>query len=446
VSDRKINLTRSFKEPHNLSKSVWDFAGRAQEDILNVVRGGLARGEDGARIARDLQDYLKPDGGKIVQGRWGKLKPGEKVPENGHWKYKDDDVRQYYKRLGSAGLDYRAIRLYRTEMYRNMRDSAITADARNPSSTHRFEWALNPGREEWGCECPAIAEYSKDEGGLTAEDAEYFSNAIHPNCDCAVYPVLKDHDEFLEELEDFVLGRDTEGAAEIDEWAHKYKVIEGIETTGGILTDAESAANLGAAFSPTVNPATGAVGPHPAAVAQSWFKQVDAATKEAFQDASNQVFATATAEQRAAAWEYTRYDFTETNQMLYGDKYFQRPENKDKAAEIKIRVKNLDKIIKDYKLTDDIVTYRGTDAELYTDWKVGKTYDLQGYVSTSLDKGNEIVDRDFVIEMRIKKGTQGMYLGTNSYHPGEDEFVLGRDRKYKVIEKTKNSMIAEVSN
>jgi hypothetical protein len=103
------------------------------------------------------------------------------------------------------------------------------------------------------------------------EYAEYFSNAIHPNCDCAVYPILKDHDEFLEELEDFVLGRDTEGAAEIDEWAHKYRVIEGIETTGGILTDVESAANLGAAFSPAVNPATGAVGPHPATVAQSWY-------------------------------------------------------------------------------------------------------------------------------------------------------------------------------
>jgi hypothetical protein len=183
-----------------------------------------------------------------------------------------------------------------------------------------------------------------------------------------------------------------------------------------------------------------------AAKRASQFKTVDAVTKEAFQDASNQVFATASVEQKAAALQYTKYDFVETNQFLYGDEYFIRPEYKDNLNKIKSRVKHLDKIIKEYKLTENIVTYRGTDAEYYIDWKVGKTYDLQGYVSTSLDKGNEIVDRDFIIEMRIKKGTRGMYLGTNSGHPGEDEFLLGRDRKYKVIEKTKKSMIVEVSN
>jgi hypothetical protein len=177
------------------------------------------------------------------------------------------------------------------------------------------------------------------------------------------------------------------------------------------------------------------------------YKTVSRELKEDFQNASNQIFHSAPAEQKEAAMEYTGSKFVETNGMLYAkDGYYQRTENKELLSEIKTRVRRLDKIIKEYTLTDDIIAWRGTEAEYYTGWEAGQTYELPGYVSTCVDKGNEIVSSDFIIEMRIKKGTRGMYLGKNSVHPEEDEFLLGRGRKYTVIEKTKSSMILEASN
>jgi hypothetical protein len=89
---------------------------------------------------------------------------------------------------------------------------------------------------------------------------------------------------------------------------------------------------------------------------------------------------------------------------------------------------------------------RGTEARYHADWKVGSSYTIPTFVSTSIDKDNEILGDGFRIEMRIKKGTTGMYIGDLSRHKTEREFLLGRGLNYKVVEKTKNIMIVEVSN
>jgi hypothetical protein len=53
---------------------------------------------------------------------------------------------------------------------------------------------------------------------------------------------------------------------------------------------------------------------------------------------------------------------------------------------------------------------------------------------------------DFRIEMQIKKGITGMYIGDLTRYKTEREFLFGRGLTYKVVEKTKNAMIFEVSN
>ena len=127
------------------------------------------------------------------------------------------------------------------------------------------------------------------------------------------------------------------------------------------------------------------------------------------------------------------------NDMLYG--------HIPHAKDIDKQVKDLDNIIKEFKLNKDIITHRGTEAKFYAGWEAGKSYNLPAFISTSIDKSNEIVlGGDLQIEMRIKKGTTGMYLGNLSIYKTEDEFLLGRNLKYTVLEKTKNTMIVEVSN
>jgi hypothetical protein len=168
-------------------------------------------------------------------------------------------------------------------------------------------------------------------------------------------------------------------------------------------------------------------------------KPVSAEKKAEYQETAWQVFAAAEPEQQRAVKGYSGRDYVAMNNMLYGDDYYRTPEVERKVAD-------LDKMLEKYYLKDDIITYRGTEAYFYKDWEVGKSYTLPAFISTSIDKGNEIVSQDFVIELRIKKWTRGMYLGELSQHPTEDEFLLGRGRNYKVIEKTKSTMIVEVSN
>jgi hypothetical protein len=168
------------------------------------------------------------------------------------------------------------------------------------------------------------------------------------------------------------------------------------------------------------------------------YQTVDKATKEVFQDISNTIYMNASEQEQKALKAYTGTEFSDMNDMLYGkipyDAYYDRQN------------KRLDRIIKKFKLKKDIITYRGTDASHYTDWEMDKTYTLPAFISTSIDKNNEIVNPDFIIEMRIKKGTRGMYIGSLSKHEEEDEFLLGRGLNYRVIEKTKNNMVLEVSN
>ena len=173
------------------------------------------------------------------------------------------------------------------------------------------------------------------------------------------------------------------------------------------------------------------------------YKTVHAKTKKNFQHTANQVYANAPPEQQQALKSFTGSGFVEINDMLYKKWQFSPEEEVD----LKWKVAQLDKIIKQYKLDKDIITYRGTEAKYYIDWKVGTSYLLLAFVSTSTNKNTEIVQGGgFHIELRIKQGTVGMYVGELSSLHDEEEFLLGRGLKYNVIEKTENAMIVEVSN
>jgi hypothetical protein len=128
VKERKYTGTGSgapfvytFHQSYSLSKSVWAAVGDTEDKIMDVVWGGISQGRDVRTVAADLMGYLK-GGPEVVKGRWGKLKPGEKVLKDGHWQYATEEARQYAKRLGAKGVDYRAMRLYRSEIHRHQQD------------------------------------------------------------------------------------------------------------------------------------------------------------------------------------------------------------------------------------------------------------------------------------------------------------------------------------
>jgi hypothetical protein len=164
----------TFHQYYSLSKSVWNVVTYTEDKIMDVVWGGISQGRDVRSVAADLMAYLK-GGPDIVKGRWGKLKPGEKVLKGGHWQYATKEARQYAKRLGSKGVDYRVMRLYRSEIHRNQQEAAVEEGEDNPACTGKYDWILVPGRGTFLCDCPELAKG----GPYTKATIPPYP---HPNC------------------------------------------------------------------------------------------------------------------------------------------------------------------------------------------------------------------------------------------------------------------------
>jgi hypothetical protein len=129
-----------------------------------------------------------------------------------------------------------------------------------------------------------------------------------------VESILKDDDVFMQELQDYLHGEDND----IAQWNKQYGGDEGIITTDGATMDRETLEELGATFSPAVNPATGAAGPHPAAAGQS--SQV---LRQPFSD-------TAKPDNNAAATSVT--DEAAVNKELYNLRALGKKTGKERLA------------------------------------------------------------------------------------------------------------------
>jgi hypothetical protein len=222
-------LEYAFTKRYDLSALVWASVEEMEERIFDVINGGLALGRDPVDIARDLETYINyENGGERVLGRWGAMFPNTEAGRRAAWErerlafygiqpgseeantilstpdVKDwvnekmaektrkgapllpDAVKQYARRIGKAGLDYRAIRIVRTETARMVADEEADFAKNSYAATGQVDWILKSGREQWGCSCE---EYAK--GGPYMIDNLPSEIPVHPNCDCELRPRLK---------------------------------------------------------------------------------------------------------------------------------------------------------------------------------------------------------------------------------------------------------------
>lgn len=185
---------------YSLSPSVWDAIDGFSDKILAIVEAELKAGTDPVKITKILEEYLAGGSEKIL-GRWLQLDIGS--PE-------------YKKRIGKGGADYRTQRVVRTEMYNARRDADIEAGRMNPGATGMFNWTLSPVSNS--CE---ICESRAAGSPYTADAIQVLQDTAHPNDACLVNPVLKDHDEFMAELQAYVDGEDNA----IADWASIYGIV-----------------------------------------------------------------------------------------------------------------------------------------------------------------------------------------------------------------------------
>jgi intein/homing endonuclease len=140
----------TFKYRLSLLRSNW------AADVDNVIVSGFMQNRDVIDIAVDLQKYARGGKAGLVR-RYGKLERGTKT---------------FMKRI-PKNLDYRALRLARSELYISLQDAAKLQGRLNPA-VRKYNWNLTAGSEHI-CICPDLA-----------ADSPYVYNEVpnypHSNC------------------------------------------------------------------------------------------------------------------------------------------------------------------------------------------------------------------------------------------------------------------------
>lgn len=184
INERVIqNLVgRIYQNGYTFSETVWKTAESYQEQIKDVISAGIAQGRPVEKIARDVQVYVA-DGKVRLAQRFGKLERG---------------TREFMNRIGNR-VDYRALRLVRTELFTSVREASREQGHSNPGSTDLYDWVLEAGRQQWNCDCPSLA----DGGPYTYYQVP---GTPHANCNCDVRPRLRDADDFVGDLKRWING------------------------------------------------------------------------------------------------------------------------------------------------------------------------------------------------------------------------------------------------
>jgi hypothetical protein len=190
-------VTRVWQDGYTYSDRMWNLKGDWLERIKATVSAGIAQGRDPIKIARDIQIYTS-DGKIALIKRYGSLKAG---------------TSEFAKRI-PGNIDWRAVRLVRSELYASLQDASAESGDMNPGCTGEYDWVLSPGRISWPCECASIA-----------ADGPYEKDAIptypHPNCMCSVRPRLRDRKSFVADLKRFARG---DSVDYLDKWyTDKYQ-------------------------------------------------------------------------------------------------------------------------------------------------------------------------------------------------------------------------------
>lgn len=155
--------------------------GDYQYRIKNTVSAGLAQGRDVLKIAKDVQVYTK-DGKIALMKRYGALVRG---------------TREFTQRI-SDKVDWRSLRLVRSELYASLQQASVLQGEMNPATTGMFNWVLTPFAAH-SCICPDLAAASP-----------YKANEVpsypHSNCLCSVVPILEDSRTFNARMRKFANG------------------------------------------------------------------------------------------------------------------------------------------------------------------------------------------------------------------------------------------------
>lgn len=198
----ELTYNRIWADGYNFSDKIWGYPGTDQQPYLpglskywennvkDIVLSGLAQGRDVLDIAKDLSVYAN-------KGKSGLMKRyGDLVSGSG----------KFRKRI-PKNIDWRAMRLARSELYISLQDAAKLQGKLNPAILE-YIWNLTGGVSHENCTCPDLAVDSPYQEGSVPDFP-------HPNCLCYITQKIMSRDKFVEDLIEWGKGI---GVPYLDSW------------------------------------------------------------------------------------------------------------------------------------------------------------------------------------------------------------------------------------
>lgn len=171
------------------------------------------------------------------------------------------------------------------------------------------------------------------------------------------------------------------------------------------------------------------------------YKIADSNLIDKYYKKAEEIDKTLKADEWLAVKHYTGVGFQEINEYLEnGTALYDIYEN-DK--EIMKDITNLENVIKRNTIDDNLVVYKGTYDNLWSNIKIGEEKITPVFNSTSLKEeiGNDFAKKvqlkggkPAILEIRTPKGTQGIPVGDLYSSQNEHEIILNRNLNYKLIE------------
>jgi hypothetical protein len=143
-------------------------------------------------------------------------------------------VKQYAARLGKAGLDYRAIRVAKTETAAMLADEQTEIAEDSDICSGEMDFVMDRGRDHWNCNCEHYAEQNP----WKVDDPDRPEIPVHPNCMCEWRPRLKTDEEIIKAFKE-EMAQDLEAIDGTQEQRDLLERIDGAEGEGGnkIISD-----------------------------------------------------------------------------------------------------------------------------------------------------------------------------------------------------------------
>ena len=197
---RAIQTARSHEDGLKLSERIWNIGQHNKKIMSDIVRAGA--GEDVVTVARSLESYVKKGKTSIAANYPNMIKRMEsRIPAN---------------------LDYKALRLARTELTAAYGEGVIASAKATPVVKY-VKWVISSSHPRKDI-CDTNANGGPNGNGIY----EAMSCPIypaHPNCICTLQPAPENTTVVVDKLKAWL--KNPQSQPEIEEWYQThYKMFE----------------------------------------------------------------------------------------------------------------------------------------------------------------------------------------------------------------------------